>query len=314
MIGQTIGRYRVLEQIGAGGMGVVYRIYDERLQRELALKVLSPNTLKDEEARRRFRKEALILSRLSHPNIQVIHDFDSHEGMDFLVVELIPGVTLEDKLLAGPLPEREVVRLGVQLAQGLEASHQKGVLHRDLKPANLRVMPDGHLKILDFGLAVLTPTASAVTMTGSVYASHTALAGTLPYMAPEQLRAETTDERSDLYSAGAVLYEMATGKRAFEGTHITRLTDDILHQLPPAPRALNSKLSTELERIILKCLEKDPELRYQTTKELLVDLRRLEVSSSSQARIAVAPQPHRQRFAYIMAGLAAATLLALGNV
>src|ERR1051325_2248996 len=152
-VGERLGRYRIEEQIGAGGMGVVYRAYDEKLQRRLAIKVITPGALNDEAARKRFRNEALILSRLNHPSIQTIHDFDTTEGYDLLVSELVQGVSLDARVHAGPLPEKEVINLGVQLAQGLAAAHAAGVLHRDLKPSNLRVTPDGRLKILDFGLA-----------------------------------------------------------------------------------------------------------------------------------------------------------------
>jgi serine/threonine protein kinase len=165
MVGEVLGRYRIVEEIGAGGMGVVFRARDERLGRDLALKVLSPGVLHDEVSRKRFRNEALMLSRLNHPSIQVIHDFDTQDGVDFLVSELVPGVTLVDKLRAGLLAEKQIVDLGLQLAQGLVAAHASGVLHRDLKPANLRVTPDGRLKILDFGLATLSQDAISVLST-----------------------------------------------------------------------------------------------------------------------------------------------------
>ena len=274
MIGQTLGHYRVLEQIGAGGMGLVFRAHDERLDRDVALKVLPPGTLTDENARRRFRKEALTLSKLNHPNIGTVFDFDTQDGMDFLVMELIPGVTLDKKLGASALPEKEVVRLGAQLTEGLAAAHAAGVIHRDLKPGNLRLTPDGRLKILDFGLAKLLHPVSDAAPTESLSHAHGAV-GTLPYMAPEQLRGEPADERSDIWAAGAVLYEMATGKRPFPQASAPMLTDAILRQGPVPTRAVNANLSPGLERIISKSLEKELEHRYQSAKELGVDLRRL---------------------------------------
>ena len=211
MIGQTLGHYRVLEQIGAGGMGVVYRAHDERLDRDVALKVLPPGTLGDENARSRFRKEALTLSKLNHPNIETVFDFDTQDEMDFLVMELIPGTTLDQKLGARGLPEKEVLRLGQQLAGALAAAHEQGIIHRDLKPGNLSLTPDGRLKILDFGLARLLQPVSDSAITDSLSATRGPV-GTLPYMAPEQLRGEKADARSDIWSAGTVLYEMATGR------------------------------------------------------------------------------------------------------
>ena len=280
MIGQTLGRYRVLEQIGAGGMGLVFRARDERLDRDVALKVLPPGTLTDENSRRRFRKEALTLSKLNHPNIETVFDFDTQDGMDFLVMELIPGVTLDKKLGASALPEKEVVRLGAQLTEGLVAAHAEGVIHRDLKPGNLRLTPDGRLKILDFGLAKLLHPVSDAAPTESLSHTHGAV-GTLPYMAPEQLRGEPADERSDIWAAGAVLYEMATGKRPFPQASAPMLTDAILRQGLVPTRAVNANLSPELERIISKSLEKEPEHRYQSAKELGVDLRRLGIPVSA---------------------------------
>jgi serine/threonine protein kinase len=311
MVGQVLGRYKIVEEIGAGGMGVVFRVRDERLGRDLALKVLSPGALHDEASRKRFRNEALMLSRLNHPSIQVIHDFDTQDGLDFLVSELVPGVTLNEKLRAGPLSEKHIVDLGLQLAQGLVAAHAAGVLHRDLKPANLRVTPDGRLKILDFGLATLSPDAISVlsTMT-SISEAPGGAGGTVPYMSPEQLLGEKLDDRSDIYAAGAVLYEMSTGRMAFAETVPTRLTNSILHQLPASPRSLNSKVSPELERIILKCLEKDPELRYQSAKELASDLKRL--SAGEQTTKSAMMPPLRQksyRPAEVLAGAIAAVFV-----
>jgi eukaryotic-like serine/threonine-protein kinase len=291
-VGQRFGRYRIEEEIGAGGMGVVYRAYDEKLERDLAIKVLTPGALNDEAARKRFRNEARILSRLNHPCIQTIHDFDAFEGQDYLVSELVPGLSLDAHLRSGAVPEKEVVHLGFQLAQGLAAAHMAGVLHRDLKPANLRVTIDGRLKILDFGLATLSCDAVlTLSTTQTMATAPSGIAGTLPYMSPEQLLGEEVDHRSDIYSAGVVLFELATQRLPFNDSLIPKLTNAILHQAPPALKALAPKLSIEFEHIVLKCLEKDPELRYQSAKELAVDLRRLEATSSP---VTVAPTPQKR--------------------
>lgn len=292
MIGQTLSHYLVLEQIGAGGMGVVYRAHDDRLDRDVALKVLPPGTLADETARKRFRKEALALSRLNHPNIETVHDFDTQEGVDFLVIEYIAGSTLDKKLAEGALPEKEISRLGVQLVEGLSAAHQHGLVHCDLKPNNLLITEDGRLKILDFGIAKLLQPVSAATVTSlSETQSGT---GTLPYMSPEQLQMDKIDARSDIWGAGTVLYEMATGRRAFREKAAARLTDAILHKTPEPPRTVNAKVTPELERIILKCLEKEAEDRYQSARELSVDLRRLGTPTTATA---VAHRGARARYA-----------------
>lgn len=303
MIGKILGHYRVVEQIGAGGMGLVFLAHDERLDRDVALKVLPPGTLTDENARRRFRKEALTLSKLNHPNIETVFDFDTQEGVDFLVMELIPGVTLDEKLSAGALPEKAVIRLGTQLAEGLAAAHAEGVVHRDLKPGNLRLTPDGRLKILDFGLAKLLRPVSDAAPTESLSQTRGAV-GTLPYMAPEQLQGEPADARSDIWAAGAVLYEMATGKRPFAQESAPMLTDAILRQAPVPPRALNANLSPELERILYKSLEKDPERRYQAAKELGVDLRRLGLPVPASLAPA-SPARSVRRWVLVAAGLLA---------
>ena len=284
MIGKTLSHYRIVEKIGAGGMGEVYRAHDERLERDVALKVLPTGTLADEAARKRFRKEALALSKLNHPNIQTVFDFDTQDGVDFLVTEYVPGLTVSDKLTAGALPEKEVARLGAQLADGLAAAQKENIVHRDLKPANLRLTPEGRLKILDFGLAKLVRPVGETTTEGTTESATTqSVVGTLPYMAPEQLRGEPVDARSDLYAAGVVLYEMATGRRPFEDKLATALAENILHTPPPPPGRFKPELSTRLEEIILKCLEKDPESRYQSAKELLVDLRRVGKGTSTTA-------------------------------
>ncbi|MGH9651217.1 MAG: protein kinase domain-containing protein, partial [Terriglobales bacterium] len=294
--------------IGAGGMGVVYRAHDERLDRDVALKVLPAGTLADEAARKRFRKEALTLSKLNHPNIETVFDFDTENGVDFLAMELIPGATLDQKLLAGPLPEKDVLRLGQQLAEGLAAAHTEGIIHRDLKPGNLRLTPDGRLKILDFGLAKLLHPVSDVAVTASITETH-AVTGTLPYMAPEQLRGEPSDARSDIWAAGAVVYEMATGRRPFPQLSGPMLIEAILHQEPQPPSTISGAVSPPLESIIVKALDKDPERRYQSAKELRVDLERL----SEGARIHIRTRASRRASWKPAMLIAALVLLAVAS-
>jgi len=305
MIGRTLGKFRVLEQLGAGGMGVVYRARDERLERNVALKVLPVGLLANENARKRFRNEALTLAKLSHPNIGMLFDFDSFEGVDFLVMECIPGTTLAARIAEGPLTEKEVARLGGQIASALQEAHEHGVVHRDLKPGNVLLTPKGEVKVLDFGLAKLllpggAPPASEAT--ADALSHPQSFAGTLPYMAPEQLRGGASDARTDIFALGNLLYEMATSRRAFNQTLPSRLMDDIVHQPPPAPRTLNGGLSQELQRIILKCLEKDPEDRYQSAKEISVDLRRLDQPKVSSAARPPVVFRTRRRAILVLAG------------
>jgi serine/threonine-protein kinase len=233
MVGRTLGRYRIVDELGAGGMGAVYRARDERLNRDVAVKVLAATAFDDEDARARFRREALALSRLNHPNIASIHDFDTQDGLDLLVMELVPGVTLSDKTKAGPLPEKEILALGKQLMQGLAAAHEAGIVHRDLKPGNIRITPDGRLKILDFGLAKELRPSTDDDMT-AVATAKGQIVGTLPYMAPEQVEGRETDARTDLWALGCLLYEMVTGQRAFEGATTGSLVGAILAK-EPAP-------------------------------------------------------------------------------
>jgi serine/threonine protein kinase len=273
LVGQTLGHYRILEQIGAGGMGVVYRAHDTRLDRDVALKVLPSGALAGEAAKKRFRKEALTLSKLSHSNIAQVYDFDAQDGLDFLVMEYVDGVTLAEKLGSRALREKEVLSLAEQIAKTLQDAHECGIIHRDLKPGNIILTPKGQVKLLDFGLARLLQPTGATEATESFTEPHGA--GTLPYMAPEQLRGDPADFRIDIYAAGVVLYEMATGQRPFEAKVSTALADDIIHKPATPPRWLNPTLSPKLEDIILKCLEKDPANRYQSAKELTVDIRRL---------------------------------------
>jgi len=308
MIGQTLGHYRILEKVAAGGMGVVYRAHDEQLERDVALKVLPSGTLSNDASRRQFRKEALALAKLSHPNIETVYEFDTQDGIDFLVMEYVPGNTLAERLAAGVLPEKEVVALGMQIAAAMEEAHSRGIVHRDLKPRNIAITARGQAKVLDFGLAKLLPQVNDVT--SDTLTDTQAGAGTLPYMPPEQLQGESVDARADLYTIGAVLYEMATDRRAFPQELPSRVIDAILHHPPVPPRALNSRISPDLERIILKCLEKDSGRRFQSAKELLVDLRRLGTISTAHTTLHP-PSPPVWKRAARLAAYAVAGLLAL---
>jgi TolB-like protein/Flp pilus assembly protein TadD len=310
MIGQTLGHYRIVAKMGAGGMGEVYSARDERLERDVALKILPVGTLADEAAQKRFRKEALALSKLNHPNIATIYDFDTDSGMDFLAMELVIGETLAQKLENGALPEKEIVALGGQIAESLEEAHEHGIVHRDLKPSNIMVTPKGRVKVLDFGLAKLLRPGGSIA-TAETLSETKGVGGTPPYMAPEQLQGEPVDARSDIFSFGAVLYEMATRQRPFREEMISRLIDAILHQPAVPPRALNPRISPELERIILKCLEKEPELRYQSAKELSVDLRRLSAPTAVAVPAPAGRARTRVRQVAAASGLALLALLAI---
>jgi TolB-like protein len=254
-------------------MGVVYRARDERLDRDVALKVLPAGSLSDEDARRRFRKEALALSKLNHPHIATIHDFDSQGGMDFLVMELISGKALSQVIRDGGLSDSKVRELSLQLADGLVALHEHGIVHRDLKPGNLRLTADGRLKILDFGLArLLQPVTGETTVTST---GTPEFAGTLSYMAPEQVRGEAIDARTDVYAAGAVMYELATGRQLFPDARGAELVGAILSQAPEKPKAINPQLSDSLEHVILSALSKDRTTRLSSSADLQEALRHL---------------------------------------
>jgi hypothetical protein len=278
VIGRTLSTYRVVERLGAGGMGEVYLARDERLGRDVALKILPEGRLSDEGARSRFRKEAQALLRLSHPHVATLFDYGTADGVDFLVMERVGGQTLDVVLREGPLPERDVVRLGAQLSRGLSAAHEAGVIHRDLKPSNLGLTADGLLKVLDFGVARLVGEVLPAG-NGDATATETGagqVVGSPPYLSPEQLVGKEADARSDVYSAGACLYELATGRRPHGEKTGALLIDAILHESPPAARSLNPGVSEGLEAVLAKAMDKEPSLRHQTAKELLVDLERLQ--------------------------------------
>jgi serine/threonine protein kinase/tetratricopeptide (TPR) repeat protein len=291
MIGQKLQHYRILSQLGAGGMGVVYCALDEELDRKVALKVLSAGILADEAARNQFRKEALALAKLNHPNIETIFEFGSQDGLDFLAMELISGLPLNEKLRNGPFSERDVFRFGVQMCEGLAAAHEQGIIHRDLKPANLFITTDNRLKILDFGLAILLRPAEETDLASTLTAARGHVVGTLPYMSPEQLRGEPTDARSDIYSAGAVLYEMVTASRPFPQSQTAQLMGAILHMDPAPLRSFNDRISPGLEAVILKALDKERSERFQTARELRTALETLTRSSIPSGLQALPPVP-----------------------
>jgi eukaryotic-like serine/threonine-protein kinase len=314
MTPESLGHYQIVEKLSEGGWGTVYLAHDGRLDRDVALKVLSAGTLADEDARKQFRREALTVAKLNHPNIAHIYDFDTQAGVDFLVMEYVSGGALARCIAERALSEKEVAELGMQIALALEEAHEHGIIHRDLKPANIAITAKGHVKVLDFGLAKLFDPSwgalKAQTLTQSV--DHPHLVGTLPYMAPEQVNGDHMDARTDLYALGVVLYEMATRQRPFREGSTPRLFDSILHQQAVPPRALNPRTSPEMERIILKCLEKDPGERYQSAKEVAVDLRRLLTPSATIVSSSIPARNNKwKRWMPVVAGAALVFLLAI---
>src|SRR5882724_10216486 len=285
----TLAHYSIISKIGAGGMGEVYRARDTRLDREVAIKILPANYATDADRLKRFEQEARATSALNHPNILTVYDIGTHEGSPYIVAELLAGAELRDQLNDGVLSERKAIDYAQQIAQGLAAAHERGITHRDLKPENLFVTTDGRVKILDFGLAKLRPqgdepvssevaTAKQITDPGTVM-------GTVGYMSPEQVRGQPVDHRSDIFSFGAILYEMLSGQRAFRRETMAETMTAILKEEPPELTTLNSRVSAQLERVVSHCLEKRPEERFQSARDLGFALGAASPSGSRSAEV-----------------------------
>lgn len=314
--GKRLGPYELLAPVGAGGMGEVYRARDTRLNRDVAIKVLPEHLAGDADARARFEREAKAVAALSHPNILVLHDFGSEDGISWAVTELLEGETLRARLDRGALPWRKTAEIGAAIAEGLAAAHARGITHRDIKPANIFLTADGRVKILDFGLASQTTHLTPDDKTASQVVSDSSISGTVGYMSPEQLRGESAGAASDIFSLGCVLYEMVTGRRAFGGPSATDTMAAILREDPPAVADSGKASSPELDRVIERCLAKSPAQRFQSAGDLAFALRSLSSGSNSATEQKPMQAPVRASRGWILwaAGAAALVILAAAGI
>ena len=330
MIGKSLARYKIVGKLGEGGMGVVYRAEDTELHREVSLKLLPPEMAEDPNRLERFRREARAVAALNHPNIVTIHSIESVDSTHFLTMELVEGDSLDQVLPPGGLPLSKVFDIAIPLADALSTAHERGIIHRDLKPANIMISEEGWIKVLDFGLAKLVESSDGAGSGGALTNLPTqgqsltgigTVMGTAPYMSPEQLEGAQVDHRADVFALGIVMYEMATGRRPFSGDSSAALVSSILRDSPPTVTEINEGLPRHLARIIQHCLEKDPEARYQSAKDVRNELKSLrreidsgEVATGSGALsvTAVAPGPRSFNWRWLAAGAAAVVILAAG--